>query len=64
MAILAFLLGGVFGTVSFLTALLLLDYSFLAAVGLYFSVGYGSALLIMALAWLPVWPRTAERIRG
>lgn len=60
MAVLAFMLGGVLGFVSFLTAFFILDYSFLAAVGLYFSVGFVTALLIITLPWLPGWPTRAK----
>lgn len=59
MAIPAVLLGGILGFMSFLAALAV-DYSFLAACGFYMCVGFGSALLIMALGWLPVWAHLAE----
>lgn len=60
MAFAALLLGGIVGFISFLMALLVLDYGVLAAFGLYMSTGLGSAILIMSLAWLPVWTRAED----
>ena len=53
MAFVGLMLGGLIGSISFLIALLVLDLGLQSAVGLYFSTGFGSALLVIGFALLP-----------
>ncbi len=59
MAIAATLLGGIFGFVSFLTALLL-GYGFLSAGAIYLSVGFGTVFLVFIAAMLKPRPIETE----
>ncbi|MFD2740525.1 hypothetical protein ACFSUD_13135 [Sulfitobacter aestuarii] len=52
MAIASFLIGGIAGVLAFLGSLLLLDTSFLAALGLYMGVGTAVSLLSLCIAML------------
>ena len=52
MAIAATLLGGILGFMSFLIALLVLDYSFISAFMLYMAVSMGTVALTVAIAFL------------
>ena len=52
MAIVATLFSGLLGFISFLTALLVLDYGFLSACALYITVGASSFAWTMAWAFL------------
>ncbi len=52
MAIAATLLGAIFGFISFLIALLFLDYSFISACALYLAVGWGTIALSISAAVL------------
>ena len=53
MAIISALIGGVCGFLTFLTALMFFEASFLAALGLYAAVGIGvmATLVVVGLAW-------------
>lgn len=52
MAIAATLLGGILGFISFLIALLVLDYSFISAFMLYMATSIGTIALTVANAFL------------
>ena len=58
MAILAALFSGLLGFISFLTALLVLDYSFLSACALYMSVAVSS--FAWAIGWTILTFRSYE----
>ena len=53
MAIPAILFGGMLGFISFLMTLFAFDFGLFAACGFYFSVGLGSATLILIVGRVP-----------
>lgn len=52
MAIIVAAFGGILGFISFLTALLVLHYSFLSACAVYMAVSMSTFALTMSWAWL------------
>ena len=53
MAIIVTLFGGIIGFVSFLTAMLVFDASFLAACGIYMAFGFGTTVCVITLTLIP-----------
>ena len=60
MAFAALLFGGTIGIISFLMALMVLDYGLLTALSIYLSAGFGSAVLLIGFALTSAWTRPED----
>ncbi|MGC1497150.1 MAG: hypothetical protein WA790_15165 [Sulfitobacter sp.] len=61
MAIIATLFGGIIGFISFLTALLAFDTTFLAACGIYIASGLIATTCMIAFAMIPMREEDPEQ---